>query len=81
MRLLPSIVLALVAVALAVVKPGLVTGNVNPVADPTMCKSSSGEYFVFSTAPGIQIRTSPDRIASSPTPRQDYLGAGPTKAW
>jgi len=33
------------------------------VADPTMCKSSSGEYFVFSTAPGIEIRTSPDRTA------------------
>ncbi|KAJ7175408.1 arabinanase [Mycena filopes] len=63
MRLLPSIVLALAPVALAVVGPGLVTGNVNPVADPTICKSSSGEYFVFSTAPGIQIRTSPDRIA------------------
>ncbi|KAJ7725374.1 glycoside hydrolase family 43 protein [Mycena metata] len=62
-RLLSSIVLALAPLALAVVGPGVVTGNVNPVADPTMCKSSSGEYFVFSTAPGIQIRTSPDRTA------------------
>ncbi|KAJ7457666.1 glycoside hydrolase family 43 protein [Mycena galericulata] len=43
--------------------PGLVTGNVNPVADPTLCRSSSGEYFIFSTAVGIEIRTSPDRTA------------------
>ncbi|KAJ7688221.1 glycoside hydrolase family 43 protein [Mycena olivaceomarginata] len=65
MRFLLSIVplLALASLSHAVVGPGAVTGNVNPVADPTMCKSSSGEYFVFSTAPGIQIRTSPDRIA------------------
>ncbi|KAJ7058158.1 glycoside hydrolase family 43 protein [Mycena amicta] len=47
----------------AVVGPGVVTGNVNPVADPTLCRSASGEYFVFSTAPGIAIRTSPDRVA------------------
>ncbi|KAJ6620729.1 glycoside hydrolase family 43 protein [Mycena sp. CBHHK59/15] len=56
-------VLALVTLSCAVVNPGKVTGNVEPVADPTMCKSSSGEYFIFSTAPGIEIRTSPDRIA------------------
>jgi len=64
MRLLSIVpILALASVSRAVVGPGVVTGNVNPVADPTMCKSSSGEYFVFSTAPGIQIRTSPDRTA------------------
>ncbi|KIK56931.1 glycoside hydrolase family 43 protein [Collybiopsis luxurians FD-317 M1] len=28
-----------------------------------MCKDDAGTYFVFSTAPGIQIRTSPDRTA------------------
>ncbi|KAF7365439.1 Arabinan endo-1,5-alpha-L-arabinosidase [Mycena venus] len=56
-------IFALASVSQAVVGPGVVTGNVNPVADPTMCKSSSGEYFVFSTAPGIEIRTSPDRTA------------------
>ncbi|KAF8208641.1 glycoside hydrolase family 43 protein [Mycena galopus ATCC 62051] len=55
-------VLALASLSQAV-GPGIVTGNVNPVADPTMCKSSSGEYFIFSTAPGIEIRTSPDRTA------------------
>ncbi|KAJ7644379.1 glycoside hydrolase family 43 protein [Roridomyces roridus] len=47
--------------ARAAVGPGVVKGNVNPVADPSLCKSSSGEYFLFSTAPGIQIRTSTDR--------------------
>lgn len=40
-------VLALATLSRAVVGPGVVTGNVNPVADPTMCKSSSGEYFIF----------------------------------
>ncbi|KAJ6512011.1 glycoside hydrolase family 43 protein [Mycena vitilis] len=63
MRLLSILpVLALASLSGAVVGPGAVTGNVN-VADPTMCKSSSGEYFIFSTAPGIEIRTSPDRTA------------------
>ncbi|KAJ7242826.1 glycoside hydrolase family 43 protein [Mycena haematopus] len=56
-------IFAFTSLSQAVVGPGVVTGNVNPVADPTMCKSSSGEYFVFSTAPGIEIRTSPDRTA------------------
>ncbi|KAF8887174.1 arabinanase [Infundibulicybe gibba] len=48
--------------ALAVVGPGTVTGN-TAVHDPTMCKDSTGKYFVFSTATGIEIRTSTDRIA------------------
>ncbi|KAI0785423.1 glycoside hydrolase family 43 protein [Irpex lacteus] len=47
---------------LAVVGPGTVTGN-TAVHDPTMCKDSSGTYFVFSTGTGIEIRTSPDRTA------------------
>ncbi|KAJ6584682.1 glycoside hydrolase family 43 protein [Mycena capillaripes] len=64
MRLLSLVpIFTLASLCHAVVGPGVVTGNVNPVADPTMCKSSSGEYFVFSTAPGIEIRTSPDRTA------------------
>lgn len=46
----------------AVVGPGVVTGN-TAVHDPTMCKDSSGKYFVFSTAVGIEIRTSTDRTA------------------
>ncbi|KAK0503828.1 glycoside hydrolase family 43 protein [Armillaria luteobubalina] len=28
-----------------------------------MCKDSSGKYFVFSTGVGLEIRTSPDRVA------------------
>jgi len=64
MRLLSLVALsAFATLGRAVVGPGVVTGNVNPVADPTICRSASGEYFVFSTAPGIQIRTSPDRTA------------------
>ncbi|GLB38305.1 putative glycosyl hydrolase 43 family protein [Lyophyllum shimeji] len=46
----------------AVVGPGTVTGN-TAVHDPTMCKDNTGKYFVFSTAVGIEIRTSTDRIA------------------
>lgn len=42
--------------------PGTVTGY-TAVADPTMCKDSAGTYFVYSTAPGIQIITSTDRTA------------------
>lgn len=38
------------------------TGN-TAVHDPTMCKDNSGKYFVFSTAVGIEIRTSTDRTA------------------
>ncbi|KAF7320885.1 Arabinan endo-1,5-alpha-L-arabinosidase [Mycena chlorophos] len=44
------------------VKGKSIPSNVNPVADPTLCKSSSGTYFLFSTAPGIEIRTSPDLV-------------------
>jgi len=54
--------LGLATLAQAVVGPGTVTGN-TAVADPTICKDNAGTYFVFSTAPGIEIRTSPDRIA------------------
>ncbi|KAF9485856.1 glycoside hydrolase family 43 protein [Pholiota conissans] len=54
--------LALAGLSQAVVGPGTVTGN-TAVHDPTMCKDSSGTYFVFSTAPGIEIRTSKDRTA------------------
>ncbi|KAF9454809.1 glycoside hydrolase family 43 protein [Macrolepiota fuliginosa MF-IS2] len=46
----------------AVVGPGVVTGN-TAVHDPTMCKDNSGKYFVFSTAVGLEIRTSTDRTA------------------
>ncbi|PPR07108.1 hypothetical protein CVT24_010944 [Panaeolus cyanescens] len=52
---------ALLAVQ-AQVGPGYVTGN-TAVHDPTMCKDNSGTYYIFSTAPGIEIRTSKDRTA------------------
>ncbi|KAF9463022.1 glycoside hydrolase family 43 protein [Collybia nuda] len=55
-------ILASATIAYAVVGPGRVTGN-TAVHDPTMCKDNTGKYFVFSTAPGIEIRTSTDRIA------------------
>ncbi|KAF5361685.1 hypothetical protein D9758_007337 [Tetrapyrgos nigripes] len=42
--------------------PGVVTGN-TAVHDPTMCKDDAGTYFVFSTAVGLEIRTSTDRTA------------------
>ncbi|KAK7683018.1 hypothetical protein QCA50_013690 [Cerrena zonata] len=56
-------VLSLVITACqAVVGPGRVTGD-TAVHDPTMCKDNSGKYWVFSTGPGLEIRTSTDRIA------------------
>ncbi|KAF8889230.1 secreted arabinase [Mucidula mucida] len=61
------LVAGVVASVNAYVGPGVVTGD-TAVHDPTMCKDSSGTYFVFSTAPGIAIRTSTDRTAFS------YLG-------
>ncbi|KAG6831951.1 hypothetical protein H0H92_006552 [Tricholoma furcatifolium] len=52
----------LAALSRATVDPGTVTGNVNPVADPTLCRDDAGTYWLFSTAIGIDIRTSTDRI-------------------
>ncbi|EAU90593.2 secreted arabinase [Coprinopsis cinerea okayama7 len=46
--------------ALGQVGPGIVTGDV-AAHDPTLCKDRNGKYFLFSTAPGIDIRTSTDR--------------------
>ncbi|KAJ8515218.1 hypothetical protein ONZ45_g7343 [Pleurotus djamor] len=54
--------LVLATLAYAVPGPGIVSGNTFS-HDPTMCKDSSGKWFVFSTAPGIEIRTSTDRTA------------------
>ncbi|KAF9013410.1 arabinanase [Cyathus striatus] len=50
-----------VASAQAVPNPFNVTGN-TAVHDPTMCQDKHGLFFVFSTAPGIEIRTSPDLV-------------------
>ena len=61
--LLAVVTLALLPfVANAYPNPGKVTGD-TAVHDPTMCKDSSGTYFVFSTGTGIQILTSTDRTA------------------
>ncbi|KAF8990504.1 secreted arabinase [Cyathus striatus] len=51
----------LVASAQAVPNPFNVTGN-TAVDDPTMCQDKHGTFFVFSTAQGISIRTSPDLV-------------------
>ncbi|KAF8990502.1 glycoside hydrolase family 43 protein [Cyathus striatus] len=51
----------LVASAQAVPNPFNVTGN-TAVADPSMCQDKHGTYFVFSTAQGISIRTSPNLV-------------------
>ncbi|TFK95970.1 arabinanase [Pterulicium gracile] len=51
-----------VGVVLAQPGPGTVTGDTR-AHDPTLCRDTSGRYFLFSTAPGIEIRTSTDRIA------------------
>ncbi|CAA7260619.1 unnamed protein product [Cyclocybe aegerita] len=62
--ILPLFVLvaSALAPALAQVGPGVVTGDTR-VHDPTICKDNNGKYFLFSTAPGIEIRTSTDRTA------------------
>ncbi|KAI4519603.1 glycoside hydrolase family 43 protein [Schizophyllum commune Loenen D] len=60
--LVSLLAIAVVGTSAAYVGPGVVTGD-TAVHDPTMCKDSSGTYFVFSTAPGIQIITSTDRTA------------------
>ncbi|PBK74664.1 glycoside hydrolase family 43 protein [Armillaria solidipes] len=60
--LLAPLLLWFLGITRAQVGPGVVTGN-TAVHDPTMCKDSSGKYFVFSTGVGLEIRTSPDRVA------------------
>lgn len=80
MRFLPILVtVALTSVARAV-GPGVVTGN-TAVHDPTMCKDKNGKYFVFSTAPGIEIRTSTDRTAWSLVGKVWPSGASWTDAY
>ncbi|TDL15577.1 arabinanase [Rickenella mellea] len=57
-----AVTLSAVVFAHAVVGPGKVTGDI-AVHDPTMCKDSTGKYWVFSTGTGLDIRTSTDRTA------------------
>lgn len=49
-------------VAVAYPNPIALTGDTFS-HDPSMCKDSTGKYFVFATAVGIGIRTSTDRIS------------------
>lgn len=56
-----TLVGALVGAALAYPNPGLVTGDV-VVHDPTMIRTSSGGYVVYSTHGYLEARTSTDRI-------------------
>jgi len=46
----------------ACVAPNAVTGDTS-VHDPTICRDNTGKYWVFSTAVGLEIRTSTDRKA------------------
>ncbi|EUC65260.1 arabinan endo-1,5-alpha-L-arabinosidase, partial [Rhizoctonia solani AG-3 Rhs1AP] len=56
--------LSLVSSALAAFpNPGKVSGSVD-VHDPAICRNSAGKWFLFSTAPGIGIRTSTDRYGA-----------------
>ncbi|CUA73952.1 arabinan endo-1,5-alpha-L-arabinosidase [Rhizoctonia solani] len=65
MRFTPSTIvlsaLSFVSTVLAYPGPGYVTGSLD-VHDPSMCRDSSGKYFLFSTGVNIPIRTSTDRI-------------------
>ncbi|KIM26595.1 glycoside hydrolase family 43 protein [Serendipita vermifera MAFF 305830] len=73
---LPAISIAIVGLlshaVVAYPNPGAVSGSID-VHDPTICRDSSGKWFLFATAsegltslildsPGISIRTSTDRI-------------------
>lgn len=42
--------------------PGAVSGDI-VVHDPSMIRGSSGEYLLYSTGEGLQLRTSTDRTA------------------
>ncbi len=58
-----AFVLALLpGTASAYPNPGTVTGDV-VVHDPTMVRTSSGQYLLYSTGEGLQLRTSTDRTA------------------
>ncbi|KDN41095.1 hypothetical protein RSAG8_07649, partial [Rhizoctonia solani AG-8 WAC10335] len=64
MRFTPSAivvsVLSFVGSVLAYPNPGIVTGSTD-VHDPSMCRDSSGTYFLFGKCVNIPVRTSTDR--------------------
>jgi len=47
--------------------PGTVAGNVVPVHDPSMVKTSSGSYYLYATGGAIQERYSTDRVTFDPS--------------
>jgi arabinan endo-1,5-alpha-L-arabinosidase len=55
----------LTAAGAAYVNPGMVTGNIAPVHDPSMIKAGT-TYALFATGGGIEQRTSIDRINFTP---------------
>ncbi|KAI0030562.1 arabinanase [Vararia minispora EC-137] len=83
--------LTLAAVASAYPNPGLVTGDITGVHDPTLCRDNSGKYWLFSTGTGIQIRTSTDRTAwtyigevfpnGAPSSTNTYTGTNNGDLW
>ncbi|KAF8587037.1 glycoside hydrolase family 43 protein [Ramaria rubella] len=60
-HLLALIVAPLFTSVFAQPNPQNVTGSTN-VHDPSLCKDDRGKYWLFSTAVGIEIRTSTDRV-------------------
>jgi len=60
--------------------PGLVKGNIT-VHDPSMTKGPSGTYLLGATAPGIDLRTSSDRITFTYTGKAFPSGASWTDAY
>ncbi|KAF9484754.1 arabinanase [Pholiota conissans] len=58
--LLSAVTFSILTLAAVYPPPQAVTGN-TAVHDPTICQDQHGTYFVFCTAPGIEIRTSKDR--------------------
>jgi arabinan endo-1,5-alpha-L-arabinosidase len=68
----------LTAAGAAYVNPGLVTGNIAPVHDPSMIKTGTG-YLLFATGGGIEQRASTDRTNFTPTLTAHAFAALP--AW
>ena len=62
-RVLPFLACAVSAAYAAFPNPGPVTGNINPVHDPSMVRGPDGTYFLYSTGKGIDVRTSKDRTS------------------
>lgn len=62
-RVLPLLACAVSAVFAAYPNPGPVTGNINPVHDPSVVKGPDGIWRLYSTGRGLDARESKDRTA------------------